>query len=125
MIWVTADDVIAIHSRIIQATGGIDGLRDRPGLEAAIAAPLQSFGGEDLFPTDVEKIARFGYGLASNHAFLDGNKRIGAMMVQLLLKWNGYRLRLEQGELADMFIAIADGTKSRDDLLRWLHTHIE
>ena len=125
MIWITADDVIAIHSRIIQATSGIDGLRDQPGLEAAIAAPLQSFGGEDLFPTDVEKIARLGYGLASNHAFLDGNKRIGAMMVQLLLRWNGYHLRLEQGELADMFIAIADGTKNGDDLLRWLHVHIE
>ena len=125
MIWITADDVIAIHSRIIQATSGIDRLRDRPGLEAAIAAPLQSFGGEDLVPTDVEKIARLGYGLASNHAFLDGNKRIGAMMVQLLLKWNGYRLQLEQGELADMFIAIADGTKNGNDLLRWLHAHIE
>ena len=49
MIWVTAEDVVAIHSRIIQVSGGIDGLRDRAGLEAAIAAPLQSFGGEDLF----------------------------------------------------------------------------
>ena len=82
MIWVTADDVILIHSRIIQTTGGIEGLRDRAGLEAAIAAPLQSFGGEDLFPSDIEKIARIGFGLASNHAFLDGNKRIGAMMTQ-------------------------------------------
>ena len=45
MIWVTAEDVIAIHSRIIHVSGGIDGLRDRAGLEAAIAAPLQSFGG--------------------------------------------------------------------------------
>ena len=125
MIWVAADDVITIHSRIIQATGGIDGLRDRPGLEAAIAAPLQSFGGEDLFPTDVEKIARLGYGLASNHAFLDGNKRIGAMMVQLLLRWNGYHFRLEQGELADMFIAVADGTKGEEDLLQWIRAHIE
>lgn len=60
MIWVTAEDVVAIHSRIIQVSGGIDGLRDRAGLEAAIAAPLQSFGGEDLFPTDIEKIARIG-----------------------------------------------------------------
>lgn len=87
MIWVTAEDVVAIHSRIIQVSGGIDGLRDRAGLEAAIAAPLQSFGGEDLFPTDIEKIARIGFGLASNHAFIDGNKRIGAMVTQLLLKW--------------------------------------
>ena len=123
MIWVTADDVILIHSRIIQTTGGIEGLRDRAGLEAAIAAPLQSFGGEDLFPSDIEKIARIGFGLASNHAFLDGNKRIGAMMTQLLLKWNGYQLRLKKGELADMFIAIADGTSNERDLLNWIQEH--
>lgn len=123
MIWVTADDVILIHSRIIQTTGGIEGLRDRAGLEAAIAAPLQSFGGEDLFPSDIEKIARIGFGLASNHAFLDGNKRIGAMMTQLLLKWNGYQLLLKQGELADMFIAIADGTSNEQDLLNWIQEH--
>ena len=124
MIWVTADDVILIHSRIIQTTGGIEGLRDRAGLEAAIAAPLQSFGGEDLFPSDIEKIARIGFGLASNHAFLDGNKRIGAMMTQLLLKCNGYQLHLKQGELADMFIAIADGTSNEQDLLNWIQEHI-
>ena len=123
MIWVTAEDVILIHSRIIQTTGGIEGLRDRAGLEAAIAAPLQSFGGEDLFPSDIEKIARIGFGLASNHAFLDGNKRIGAMMTQLLLKWNGYQLRLKKGELADMFIAIADGTSNEQDLLNWIQEH--
>ena len=124
MIWVTADDVILIHSRIIQTTGGIEGLRDRAGLEAAIASPLQSFGGEDLFPSDIEKIARIGFSLASNHAFLDGNKRIGAMMTQLLLEWNGYQLRLKQGELADMFIAIADGTSNEQDLLNWIQEHI-
>ena len=113
MIWVTAEDVVAIHSRIIQVSGGIDGLRDRAGLEAAIAAPLQSFGGEDLFPTDIEKIARIGFGLASNHAFIDGNKRIGAMVTQLLLKWNGYQFQLEQNELADMFIGIAVAQRTK------------
>ena len=79
MIWVTADDVIALHSRIIERSGGMDGLRDRALLEAAVAAPLQSFGNTDLYPTVPEKAARLGYGLASNHAFLDGNKRIGAL----------------------------------------------
>ena len=121
MIWVTAEDVVAIHSRIIQVSGGIDGLRDRAGLEAAIAAPLQSFGGEDLFPTDIEKIARIGFGLASNHAFIDGNKRIGTMVTQLLLKWNGYQFQLEQNELADMFIGIADGTKDETELRYWIN----
>lgn len=123
MIWITADDVIALHSRVIEKSGGLDGLRDRDILESAISAPLQSFGGKELFPTALEKISRIGFGLAANHAFLDGNKRIGAMVVQLLLKWNGYVLHLQQGELADMFIAIADGSAKEEDLLRWIKQH--
>ena len=82
-------------------------------------------GGEDLFPTDIEKIARVGSGLASNHAFIDGNKRIGTMVTQLLLKWNGYQFQLEQNELADMFIGIADGRKDETELRHWINAHIE
>ena len=125
MIWITTDDVLQIHSRVIQHSGGMDGLRDRASLEAAISAPMQSFGGQDLYPTIVEKIARLGYGLASNHAFVDGNKRIGAMMTQLLLKWNGFQMSLCSGELADMFIAIADGSAGESDLLAWIQEHLE
>lgn len=125
MIWITAEDVIALHSQIIKRTGGIDGLRDRSGLEAAIAAPLQSFDGEDFYPTIIEKISRLGYGLAANHAFIDGNKRIGALMTQLLLQWNEYNLVLTKGELADMFIAIADGSADESELLKWIQNHIE
>ena len=124
MIWISAEDVILIHSRVIQGSGGSDGLRDSAGLEAAIAAPMQTFDGQELYPSDIEKIARLGFGLASNHAFVDGNKRIGAMMTQLLLKWNGYDLTLRSGELADMFIAIADGTAKEKDLLDWLSAHL-
>lgn len=125
MIWVTVDDIILIHSRIIQVTGGIGGLRDRSGLEAALAAPLQTFGGKDLFPSELEKIARLGFGLASNHAFIDGNKRIGAMMTQLLLKWNGYSLSLAEGELSEMFISIAEGKHKAEDLLKWIQAHLD
>ncbi len=125
MIWITAEDVIALHSQIIKRTGGIDGLRDRSGLEAAIATPLQSFDGEDFYPTIIEKISRLGYGLAANHAFIDGNKRIGALMTQLLLQWNEYNLVLKKGELADMFIAIADGSADESELLKWIQNHIE
>ena len=124
MIWVSADDVIALHSKIIKKTGGIDGVRDRSCLEAAVAAPLQSFSGEDFYPTTIDKIARLGYGLAANHAFIDGNKRIGALMTQLLLQWNGYRLVLNRGELADMFIAIADGSAGEIELLDWINKRI-
>ncbi|MDY5083099.1 MAG: type II toxin-antitoxin system death-on-curing family toxin [Candidatus Limivicinus sp.] len=124
MIWISAEDVILIHGRVIQGSGGLDGLRDSAGLEAAIAAPMQTFDGQELYPSDIEKIARLGFGLASNHAFVDGNKRIGAMMTQLLLKWNGYDLALRSGELAEMFIAIANGAAKEKDLLDWLTEHL-
>lgn len=124
MIWISAEDVILIHSRVIQGSGGLDGLRDSAGLEAAIAAPMQTFDGQELYPSDIEKIARLGFGLASNHAFVDGNKRIGAMMTQLLLKWNGYDLALRSGELAEIFIAIANGAAKEKDLLDWLTAHL-
>ena len=124
MIWINADDVIAIHGQIIKKSGGSDRLRDRAGLEAAIAAPLQSFDSVDFYPTVIEKIARLGYGLAGNHAFVDGNKRIGALMTQLLLKWNGYRLTLQRNELSDMFIAIAYGKVGEEELLIWIRKHV-
>mgnify|MGYP001048941157 FL=1 len=124
MIWISTEDILLIHSRVIEGSGGLDGLRDRDGLEAAIAAPMQTFDGQELYPSDIEKIARLGFGLASNHAFVDGNKRISAMMTQLLLKWNGYDLTLRTGELADMFIAIADGSANGKDLLDWVYAHL-
>ena len=124
MLWISAEEVILIHNRVIQGSSGLDGLRDSAGLEAAIAAPMQTFDGQELYPSDIEKIARLGFGLASNHAFVDGNKRIGAMMTQLLLKWNGYDLALRSGELAEMFIAIANGAAKEKDLLDWLTEHL-
>lgn len=124
MIWLKSNDIILLHSRLIQTTGGLDGLRDPDGLEAALAAPLQSFAGQELFPSDIEKIARLGYGLAANHVFIDGNKRIGALMTQLMLKWNGCKLSLHTGELSDLFISIADGKTSEQELLQWINAHL-
>ena len=125
MIWVTEEDVIALHAKIIARTGGLDGVRDRSVLESALAAPLQSFGGEDLFPSEISKIARLGYGLAANHAFCDGNKRIGALVTQVLCKSNGLSLHLKANELSDMFIAIADGQADSDTLESWLKSHLD
>ena len=123
MIWITAEDVIAIHRRIIERSGGMAGLRDRPGLEAAVAASLQSFDGRDLYPTVVEKVARLGFGLASNHAFLDGNKRIGAHVMLVFLALNGVELTYTQRELADVILQVAAGETGYDELLEWLICH--
>lgn len=120
MVWITLEQIIELHTLILKRSGGLDGIRDKGSLESAVAAPLQSFGGQDLFPGEVEKIARLGYGLSSNHAFVDGNKRIGALATQLLLQWNGYHLPLRENELSDMFIAIADRRATEQDLLNWI-----
>ena len=68
--------IIFLHEHLINATGGTEGIKDEGMLESAMNAPFQTFGGEDLFPTIYQKAARLGFGLASNHPFLDGNKRI-------------------------------------------------
>lgn len=125
MIWVTFDDIVQLHRLIIRKTGGLDGLRDSGLLEAALAAPFQSFGGEDLFRSPVEKIVRLGYGLASNHAFLDGNKRIGALAMQTLLATNGYSFPMSNDELADMFLSIAAGSAGEADLLAWTQQYLQ
>ena len=117
---VTAEDVILIHSRVIAASGGMDGLRDRAGLEAALAAPFQSFGGQELFQTDVEKIARLGYGLASNHAFLDGNKRIGMYVLLSFLETNGIKIHPSNEEVVRVGLATAAGEMKYEDILAWI-----
>lgn len=123
MIWINAEDVIFLHTQVIRQTGGLDGIRDRAGLEAALAAPLQSFGGQELFPSTVEKIARLGYGVASNHASsMATSGSVSACTAPVGM--NGYSLALDRGELADMFIAIADGSAKESDLLRWIHAHL-
>lgn len=84
MIWITKDEIIKIHSCVIETTGGLDGVPDLDGLEAALSAPMQSFDKIPLYPSELEKIARIGFGLASNHAFIDGNKRIDAIILNFI-----------------------------------------
>lgn len=72
------EQILELHSDLIQETGGVDSLRDEGLLDSALNAPFQSFGGTDTFPSLQQKGARLGFGLIQNHAFVDGNKRIGA-----------------------------------------------
>jgi len=73
--YLTVDEVALIHSRLIEQSGGSTGLRDAGSLESAVSQPLASFGGEDLYPTFVEKAAALAFSLVKNHPFIDGNKR--------------------------------------------------
>ena len=118
------EQVLRLHNALLETFGGTAGVRDDGLLESALNAPFATFGGQYLYPSVQAKAAQLGFGLVCNHPFVDGNKRIGAMMVQLLLKWNGYALKLKPGELADMFLSLAAGTATETDLLIWLKAHI-
>ena len=119
----TKDQIVLLHSKLIEETGGSDGLRDEGLLDSAIIAPFQSFDGKDLYPTVLEKGAQLGFGLIKNHAFIDGNKRIGAHTMLVFLALNGYTFSYTQKELSDIILAVASGDKSCQDLLLWLKSH--
>lgn len=84
--------ILLLHSMLVAQSGGMDGLRDEGLLDAAINMPLQTFGGQELYPTILEKAARLGYGLIRNHPFLDGNKRIGTHAMLIFLDINNITL---------------------------------
>jgi death-on-curing protein len=75
--YLTLAEVLELHRLVVEQTGGAAGLRDLGALEAAVAQPRQSFGGQDLYPSLAAKVAALGFGLIANHAFVDGNKRVG------------------------------------------------
>ena len=123
MIRLTTKQVIFIHSSLIEATGGTDGVRDMGLLESALEAPFQTFGGKDLYPALIQKAARLGHSLISNHPFVDGNKRIGIHTMLVFLAINGVEIECTQKELIDVGLSLADGTMNAENLLIWLSSH--
>ena len=123
MIRLTTKQVISIHSSLIEATGGTDGVRDMGLLESALEAPFQTFDGKDLYPALIQKAARLGHSLVSNHPFVDGNKRIGIHTMLVFLTVNGIEIECTQKELIDVGLSLADGTMDAEKLLIWLSSH--
>ena len=115
--------VLSIHSSLIEATGGADGVRDNGLLESALEAPFQTFGGNDLYPSLIQKAARLGHSLISNHPFVDGNKRIGIHTMLVFLAINGVDIECTQKELIDIGLSLADGTMKYEELFCWLSSH--
>src|SRR5512133_1147062 len=99
MNYLTPQQVLFIHARLLAETGGESGLRDLALLESAVARPCATFDGADLYPGIFEKAAALLDSLVNNHPFVDGNKRTGITATGLFLRANGYRLRVTQTEL--------------------------
>lgn len=123
MIVLSKDQIIMLHDHLIQETGGMLGLRDAGLLDAALHAPFQTYGGAEMYPSIQQKAARLGFGLVKNHAFLDGNKRIGAHAMLAFLMLNRIELTYTQEELSDIFLKLAAGESGFEELLKWILAH--
>ena len=123
MILLTVEEMIALHTKLTAKTGGSDGLRDRGLLESAVYSAGSSFGGREVYPTVPEKAARLMYALVSNHAFVDGNKRIGVLALLMTLGLNGIRLQYTQAELTELGLSAGAGEKKYDEILDWVLRH--
>ncbi len=123
MIKFERDKVLLLHQLITSETGGSAGVRDFGLLDSALESAYANFGGEELYPSKEEKAARIGYSLISNHAFVDGNKRIGMYVMLTFLEVNGIRLEATNDEVAEVGIAVASGQMKHEELLSWIKAH--
>lgn len=124
MILLTVDEIIMLHSKLLAATGGLPGLRDRGLLESAVFNINASFEDMEQYPTIEEKAARLAYALIGNHPFVDGNKRVGVLAMLMTLRLNGVSLQYTQQELIDLGLAAASGKAGYGKILEWLRQHI-
>ena len=124
MIRLTKQQVILLHRDVIAQSGGSPEIRDEGLLESALNAPFQTFAGIELYPTIIDKVAQLGYSLIKNHAFVDGNKRIGTHVMLVFLMLNGIDVDYEDEELTRLILGVAAGEISSEQLLAWLQVHI-
>ena len=123
MIKFSKEKVMLLHQLMAKATGGSVGLRDEGLLDSALETVYGSFGGQEFYPAKEEKGARLGYSLISNHAFVDGNKRIGVYVMLTFLEMNGIRIKCTDAELVQIGLGVADGSMDYQDLLQWVWDH--
>lgn len=120
MIKFSKEKVLLLHKLITDETGGDPNLRDIELLDSALESAFQTFDGVELYPTKQEKAARIGYSLISNHAFVDGNKRIGMYVLLTFLETNGIRIHPIVDDVARVGLAVASGNMKYEELLAWI-----
>lgn len=123
MIRFTKEKVLLLHQLLVANTGGAEGVRDMGLLESAIESVHASYDGQELYPTKEEKGARFGFALIANHAFVDGNKRIGMYVMLTFLEVNGIHLECTNEEVVHIGLGVATGEIKYEDVLAWVIDH--
>ena len=120
MRYLTLIEVLELHRRIIEQSGGASGIRDLGLLDSAIAQPHMTFGGEELYPNLLEKAAALGFSIIMNHPFVDGNKRTGHAATETFLVLNGMEINASVDEQERVVLAIASGELGREAFVEWL-----
>ncbi len=116
------DKVLLLHQLITQETGGSNGVLDFGLLDSALESIYATFDGVELYPTKEEKAARLGYNLISNHAFVDGNKRIGMYVMLTFLEANGIHINADNVDIVRVGMAVASGEMKYTDILNWIYS---
>ncbi len=124
MIKFSKEKVLLLHQLIAEETGGSIGVRDEGLLESALETAFSGFGDQEFYPTKEEKGARLGYSLISNHAFVDGNKRIGVYVMLTFLEVNDIRLDCTNEDIVKIGLGVADGSMDYEALLAWVREHL-
>ncbi|MFM2313232.1 MAG: hypothetical protein RLZZ04_2508 [Cyanobacteriota bacterium] len=118
--FLTLIEVLELHRKVIELSGGAFGIRDVGLLESAIAQPRMTFGGEDLYPSLLEKAAALGFSIIMNHPFVDGNKRTGHAATETFLVLNRIEINASVDEQEYLVLAIASGELGREAFVEWL-----
>jgi len=124
MRYLTLGEVVDLHRAVIEATGGAAGIRDLGALESALAQLRASFAGVDLHASLADKAAALCFSLVNNHAFIDGNKRIGHAATDTFLILNGSEIDAAVDEQQQLMLDLASGRLTREQLAAWLLAHI-
>ena len=124
MRYLTVAEVIELYRQMMETSGGTVGILSMEALESAVAQPRITFGGKDLYPAIIEKAAALGFSLIMNHAFVDGNKRIGHYAMETFLVINGYELNASLDEQEATILRLASGNLSRDAFTNWIRENI-
>ena len=123
MIKFSKEKVLLLHQLIAAETGGSIGVRDEGLLESAIESAFAGFGDKEFYPSKEEKAAKIGFSLVSNHAFVDGNKRIGMYIMITFLEVNGIYLDCTNEEVVEIGLGLADGSIGYEEILEWIRNH--
>jgi death on curing protein len=128
MRYLTVPEVLEIYRHLMQQSGGTAGVTNLVtnlgALESAVAQPRMKFGGQELYPTIVEKASALGFSLIKNHPFLDGNKRIGHAAMEVFLVLNGFEIYADVDEQEKVILKLASGELGREEFTQWLGIHL-